>query len=166
MTPLVFYQVQESTPAAIDAVLPALLHKVLEQQPILVVAPTAARAQRLDEGLWGTLGSLGPSSFLPHGLPLHGNALTQPILIVNTEEESSPHAHAQHSAGPRLSVVLAGAESAIEGLLAVSPSKLCYLFSTAPNEVERARSLYKTYKAAGHPLQYFAQEQGKWVAKG
>jgi DNA polymerase IIIc chi subunit len=166
MTPLAFYQVQETTPAAIDTVLPALLQRALEQSPVLVVAPTAARAQRLDESLWGTLGNLGPSSFLPHGMPLHGHALAQPILLINTEEESRPQTHAQHSAGPRLPVVLAGAESALEGLLTAGPNKLCYLFSTAAGEVERARSLYKTYKAAGHPLQYFAQEQGKWVPKG
>ena len=162
---IAFYQVQETTPAALDAVLPSLLQRALEAGPVLVVAPTAARAQRLDEGLWGSLGNLGPSSFLPHGMPLHGNSAGQPLLLINTEEDPTPSNHAQHENGPRLPVVLAGAEAALESLLAAQPSKLCYLFTATPAEVERARTLYKTYKNAGHPLQYFAQEAGKWVTK-
>ncbi len=165
MTPLAFYQVQEATPAAIDAVLPALLQRATASHPVLLVAPTVARAQRLDEGLWGTLGTLSASSFLPHGMPLHGNSAQQPILIVNTEEESSPTPHLSATNGPRLPVVLAGAEAALGPLLQTECPKLCYLFSAVPAEVERARSLYKTYKAAGHPLQYFAQQEGRWVAK-
>ena len=165
MTPLAFYHVQETTPAALDAVLPALLQKVHETTPVLVVAPTAARAQRLDEGLWGGLGTLGPSSFLPHGTPLKGEAARQPILLVNLEDDTDPTPHLAHSQGTRLPVVLAGAEAALPALLARNPNKLCYLFTAAPNEVERARTLYKTHKAAGHPLQYFQQEGGRWVSK-
>ncbi|MCA3244484.1 MAG: DNA polymerase III subunit chi [Alphaproteobacteria bacterium] len=165
MTPVAFYQVQEATPAAVDAVLPGLLQKAYETTTVLVVAPTAARAQRLDEGLWGGLGNLGPSSFLPHGTPLKGDPTRQPILLVNLEDDPDPRGHQAHPGGLRLPVVLAGAESALPPLLATVPEKLCYLFSTTPTEVERARSLYKDYKTAGYPLQYFQQEAGRWVKK-
>ena len=165
MTPLAFYQVQENTPAALDAVLPGLLQKAYETTPVLVVAPTAARAQRLDEGLWGGLGPLGPSSFLPHGTPLKGNPAQQPILLVNLEDEADPTPQLTHTNEPRLPVVLAGAENALPLLLAAAPPKLCYLFSTAPTEVERARALYKAYKAAVHRLHYFQKENGRWASK-
>jgi len=165
MTPLLFYQVQEATPAAVDAVLPSLLLKIYETTPVLVVAPTAARAQRLDEGLWGGLGTLGPSSFLPHGTPAKGQAAQQPILLTNLEDDPAPAPHLTHPTGARLPVVLAGAETALEPLLATTPTKIYYLFSTAASDVIRARTLYQTLRTAGHPLQYFQQQEGRWVSQ-
>jgi DNA polymerase IIIc chi subunit len=163
MTPISFYQVAESTPAAIDATLPGLLQKAYGSgQNILILAPTAERAQRLEEGLWGGLGALEPESFLPHAIIGKGNAEAQPILIANTEEYTE---FAEYAA-QRLPLVLAGAEAPLPSLLAMQPTRLFYMFSAAPHDTARARELYKIYKTQGHPLKYYAQEDGRWVEKG
>lgn len=163
LTPIHFYQVADATPASVDATLPALLQKAYgAAQNILIIAPTAERAQRLEEGLWGGLGPLGPESFLPHALIGKGNESTQPILIANTEE----HPELTEHAAQRLPLVLAGAEAPLPALLASNPARVFYMFSTAPHDTTRARELYKTYKAQGYPLKYYAQDNGRWVEKG
>jgi DNA polymerase-3 subunit chi len=163
MTPLYFYQVADITPAAVDAILPALLQKAYGSgQHTLLLAPNAERAQRLDEGLWGGLGALGPESFLPHAMLGKGQEEAQPILIANTEEHPELAAHAAQ----RLPLVLAGAEAPLPSLIDANPARIFYVFSTAPHDTTRARALYKTYKAQGHPLKYYAQENGRWVEKG
>ncbi len=165
MTTLAFYQVQDTMPAGVDTVLPPLLSKAIDNSPVLVIAPTATRAQRLDEGLWGGLGNLGPSSFLPHGTPAKGRPDRQPVLLINLEEDADCTAFMAHHKGPRLPIVLAGAESALAPLLTCTPEKICYLFSAMPADVERARLLYQQHKAAGQTLQYYKQENGRWVGK-
>ena len=116
----------------------------------------------MEEGLWGGLGNLGPESFLPHALIGKGHAESQPILIANTEE----HTELSTYAAQRLPLVLAGAEAPLPALLAMNPSRVFYMFSTAPHDTSRARDLYKIYKTQGHPLKYYAQEEGRWVEKG
>ena len=167
MTPLHFYQVAEATPAAIDAMLPALLGKAYaSSQPMLVLAPTAERAQRLEEGLWGGLGALGPESFLPHGKAGGAQDTTQPILIGNLEEHEDATPLLVAEKGTRAPIVLAGAEAALPALLGQNTSRVFYVFSTAAHDTTRARALYKEHKAQGRALKYYAQENGRWVEKG
>lgn len=151
-----FYHTAGDNPAAVDAVLPALLEKAVGAgNRILLVAPTAARQQRLDEALW----SYRDTSFLPHGKPEDGPPEEQPILIVNAEEPVEAYA-----AG-RVPVVVAGAETVLEALLAAAPGRVLYMFSAASADVERGRGLFKQLKAAGHELSYFQQTEKGWEKK-
>ena len=162
MTTLLFYQVAESTPAAVDAVLPSLLGKIVGTgQPILLLAPTAERAQRIDEHLWG----YAAESFLPHAQAGTPRDAAQPILVGNLEQQPEILPLLPANQANRLPVLLAGAEAPLPTLLGTNPEKLCYLFSTAPTDVARARTLYKQFKDAGHSLRYFAQEGERWVQK-
>ena len=154
--PIAFYHTGGDTPAALDAVLPALLEKaVAGGNTILLVAPTAARQQRLDEALW----SYRDTAFLPHGKPEDGVVEGQPILIVSAEEPLTGYA-----AG-RIPVVLAGAESVLDALLAAAPGRVLYMFSAAVADVERGRGLFKQLKAAGHELSYYLQTEKGWEKK-
>lgn len=148
-----FYQVKGETPGAVDAVLPALLGKAMGAGNVLLVAPTAGRMQRLEESLWEP--GVG---FLPHGVIGGAHDGLQPVLLA--------HAGAEVVAGGRLPVVLAGAEGALDGLLAEGQGRLLYVFESASTSVERARSLWKGLKGKeGLALKYWAQEGAGWVAK-
>ena len=151
-----FYHTAGDNPAAVDAVLPALLEKAVGGgSRIMLVAPTAARQQRLDEALW----SYRDTAFLPHGKPEDGPPEEQPILIVNAEEPVAGFA-----AG-RIPVVLAGAESVLEVLLAAGQGRVLYMFSAASADVERGRGLFKQLKAAGHEISYYLQGEKGWEKK-
>jgi len=166
MTQIQFYQVAEATPASADSVLPALLQKAYASgQPVLVVAPTAERALRLDEGLWGGLGNLGAESFLPHAKAGTPTDATQPILIAHLEDTPAPASLLVAEQSPRLPIILAGAEASLPALLAANPEKIFYIFTPAPHDTTRARTLYKTHKEAGHSVRYFAQTEGRWIEK-
>lgn len=154
--PVAFYHTGGETPAALDSVLPTLLEKAVGAgNRILLVAPTAARQQRLDKALW----SYRDASFLPHGKPEDGKPELQPILIVNAEDEFSGFLSG------RIPVVLAGAESALEKVLAATPSRALYMFTAATADVERGRGLFKQLKGAGHELSYHQQTEKGWEKK-
>jgi DNA polymerase-3 subunit chi len=148
-----FYQVKGETPGAVDAVLPALLGKAMGVGPVLLVAPTENRAQRLEESLWEP-----GAGFLPHGLAGGAHDGLQPVLLVAAAGDVA--------SGGRLPVVIAGAEGALEGLLAEAPERLLYVFESASTSVERARGVWKGLKGReGVELKYWAQEGGRWASK-
>lgn len=151
-----FYHTGGETPAALDAVLPTLLEKAVGAgNRILLVAPTAARQQRLDEALW----NYRDTAFLPHAKPEDGKPELQPILIVTAEEEVAGFVDG------RIPVVLAGAESVLDTLLAANPSRALYMFTAATADVERGRGLFKQLKGAGHELSYHQQTEKGWEKK-
>jgi DNA polymerase-3 subunit chi len=156
MTILHFYQVQQPTPAAVDAVVPPLASKAAAAgQPLLLVAPTLTRARRLDELLW----TFTAESFLPHAQAGCAHPHWQAVLLTHAEEQSFLMPEG------RLPLVLAGAESALEPIKKAGAEKIFYLFSAAPHDVERARALYKQHQAAGDTLKYFQQAETGWEAK-
>lgn len=156
MASITFYHTAGDTPAALDATLPPLLEKIISSNTqALVICPTESRANRLDETLW----TFADVSFLPHATTAHATPQTQPVLL--THAEDSPIAHANQ----RLPVVLAGAEAALEPLLATSPQKILYLFSATQADVARARPLFKSLKQQGHSVQYFQQTATGWQKK-
>lgn len=156
MVPIAFYHTAGDTPAALDTVLPALLEKALKgSNRILLIAPTPARQQRLDEALW----SYAESAFLPHGKPTDPNPATQPVLIATAEDDLAPHLPT------RIPVLLAGAESTLPTLTAANPSRILYMFTASTADVERGRQLFKQLKAQGHPLSYHQQSASGWEKK-
>ena len=160
MTPIAFYHTAGETPASLDAVLPALLEKALKGgNRVLLIAPTPARQQRLDEALW----SYAESAFLPHGKPDDAPPAAQPVLLVTAEDDFTRYLTDKDT--PRIPVLLAGAESALPSLTAAPIARILYLFTASTADVERGRSLFKQLKTAGHAMSYHQQTPSGWEKK-
>lgn len=160
MAQVSFYQVTGELPAAVDAVLPPLLEKILKSgAQALVVTPTEARCTRLDETLW----TYAEASFLPHATTTDATPENHPVLLTYADEAQNPCTHAPG----RLPLVLAGAEAVLEQLLAqpTPPEKILYLFTASQADVTRARPFYKKLKEQNHQLQYWQQTEKGWQNK-
>ena len=156
MIPIAFYHTIGDTPAALDSVLPPLLEKALKAaNRILLVTPTPARQQRLDEVLWG----YSEAAFLPHGKPSDPKPTLQPVLITTAEEDFATHLDG------RIPVLLAGAESALPAITAANPARILYMFTASTADVERGRTLFKQLKGQGHTMSYHQQTATGWEKK-
>jgi DNA polymerase-3 subunit chi len=145
MTPVFFYHLERQP---LEAVLPRLLSISLERGwRVVVQAGSDERSEAIAAHLW----SHDEDSFLPHGTKADGFPDLQPIWITATEENPN-------NANVRFFVD--GAEpSAIEGL-----TRAVILFDgNDPDAIEAARAGWKRFKAAGHEVSYWQQdEQGRW----
>lgn len=152
-----FYHASGETPAALDALLPPLLTKILSTgQQVALVVPDDARAERLNETLW----TYSATSFLPHGRLTDGPTPAQhPILLLTTDELTS------NPQPTHLHLFLAGTETLIPPAAATNHPMLCYLFFSAPTVLATARSLFKALKEAGTPPEYFQQVGTGWAKK-
>ncbi|HRI76214.1 MAG TPA: DNA polymerase III subunit chi [Alphaproteobacteria bacterium] len=135
----------------LEQALPELLAKAITVQPRIVVkAGSRERIEALDSLLW----TFDAGSFLPHGYIRDGNEADQPIWL--TTEDDNPN-------GAQMLVLADGATSA-----QVKDYALCCEFFDGNNEeaVLAARARWSAYKAEGHELTYYQQdEQGRWVKK-
>ncbi|MFN4141573.1 DNA polymerase III subunit chi [Aestuariivirga sp.] len=145
MTPVFFYHLERQP---LDVVLPKLLAMSLERGwRVVVQAGSEERAEAIAAQLW----SHDEESFLPHGTKADGFPDLQPIWI--TADGDNPN-----NANVRFFVD--GAEpEAVEGL-----TRAVILFDGQDGEaVERARAGWKRFRAAGHEVTYFQQdERGQW----
>jgi DNA polymerase-3 subunit chi len=145
MTPVFFYHLERQP---LEAVLPKLLATSLERGwRVVVQAGSGERAEALAAHLW----SYDEESFLPHGTKADGFPDLQPIWLTAADENPN-------DANVRFYVD--GAEvGLIEGL-----TRAVILFDgNDPDAVDAARAGWKRFKAAGHELTYFQQdEQGRW----
>lgn len=135
----------------LEQALPELLSKALTVQPRIVVkAGSRERVETLDSLLW----TYDPASFMPHSYVRDGNEAEQPVWL--TTEDDNPN-------GAKMLVLADGATSPHIADYALC----CELFDgNNENAVAAARSRWTAYKAAGHELTYFQQdEQGRWVKK-
>lgn len=148
-----FYQVKGETPAAVDAVLPRLLEKASDGRKVAVVCGNASRMLRLDESLWG----YDADSFLPHGLGDGPFTEQQPIVLACVEEEGC-----MASVDGRLPVVLAGAESLLDGMEA---EMVVFVFESSMPVLERARGMWRRLKEQGVSLEYWEQGEKGWQRK-
>lgn len=155
-----FYHAAGETPAALDALLPALLAKITSTgQSVALVVADDARAERLCETLW----TYHPASFLPHGRLSDGPPPeAHPTLILTAQEL------AENPQPQRLPLFLAGTESHIPET--TGDTLHCYLFFSAPAVLETARKVYahrqKAAKAGQGPTpQYFQQTPTGWAKK-
>jgi DNA polymerase III subunit chi len=156
MAKISFYQVAGDTPAQADAVLPKLLEKaLLSNQPVALWGATASRMARVDDVLW----SYQDRSFLPHALAGGAYDTHQPVLLASADGALEPLPN-------RLPVILAGAESVLESLLALPepPPKVVYIFDTRQALTTKAREVWTTLKTQRHELVYWKQDgSGRWV---
>jgi len=135
----------------LEQALPELLAKAITVQPRIVVkAGSRERVETLDSLLW----TYDAGSFLPHGYIRDGNEAEQPIWL--TTEDDNPN-------GAQILVLADGATSPHVKDYALC----CELFDGNDEDaVKAARARWSTYKAEGHELTYFQQdEQGRWVKK-
>ncbi len=146
MSEIAFYHVTRGT---LEQVLPRLLEKVLESGRRAVVrCPTAERVEALDRVLW----TYAPDSFLPHGTAADGFLDRQPIVLTEGTER------------PNGAEVLVLVEDAPEAGLEAFERVLVPFDGGDPSAVERARGRWRAWRAAGHRLVYWQQdEQGRWV---
>jgi len=145
VTEVGFYHLTRSP---LERALPKLLEKVLASGARAVVrAGSAERAEALNALLW----TYDPNSFLPHGGTRDGAAESQPIWL--THEDEAPN-------GASVLVLTDGAASAHVGDFARC---LDMFDGNDADAVAAARARWKEYKAAGHAVTYWAQnERGGW----
>ena len=145
MSPVFFYHL-ETQP--LEAVLPKMLLTSLERGWRAVVqAGSEERAEALAALLW----SFDEESFLPHGSKADGFPDLQPVWI--TAEDENPNAS-------NVRFYVDGAVVAdITGL-----TRAVILFDGNDGEaLTQARSDWKRFRAAGHEVSYWQQdEQGRW----
>lgn len=148
MTDIRFYHMQQKR---LEQALPEILSKALERQlRVVVKAGSRERVEVLDTALW----TFNPASFLPHGYVRDGFEADQPVWL--TTEEENPNA-------ATMLVLADGASSDKVGDYALC----CEIFDGNDEDaVAAARARWASYKAAGHDLSYFQQDDaGKWQKK-
>lgn len=145
MTEVYFYHLEKSS---LETVLPRLLQASLNRGwRVVVQAGTDQRVEALTAALW----TFDEEAFLPHGSKADGFAELQPVWITDTAETPN---------GACVRFYVDGAElDTVEGLL-----RAVVLFDGAdPGAIERARQDWKRFKAEGHTISYWQQdEQGRW----
>jgi DNA polymerase III subunit chi len=147
MTDIRFYHL---TATPLDRALPQLLEKASSAGFRTVVkAADDDAVEKLNSLLW----TYHADSFLAHGSAADGHAAQQPIYL--TTQDENPN-------GARLLAVTDGSTPTLEGF-----ERVLDLFDGQDETaVQAARSRWKTYKDAGHALQYWQQtDSGGWTQK-
>ncbi len=145
MTPVFFYHLERQP---LESVLPRMLLTSLDRGwRVVVQAGSEERAEALAALLW----SFDDDSFLPHGTKADGFQDLQPVWLTALDE--NPNA-----ASARFYVDGANVGE-IEGLV-----RAVILFDGNDAEaLENARAGWKRFRAAGHEVSYWQQdEQGRW----
>ena len=148
MTEIGFYHL---TRTPLERALPALLEKALAAgMRAVVMAGSEERIEALNQLLW----SYEERSFLPHGSKRDGRPERQPVWL--TTEDENPN-------GADCLVLTDGAVATRVGAF----RRCLDLFDGQdPDAVEAARLRWKDWKAAGHELSYWQQdESGRWQRK-
>ncbi|MCD6073946.1 MAG: putative polymerase chi subunit [Rhodospirillales bacterium] len=147
MAEIAFYHLQRS---ALDAVLPKLLQRTLDQgKRALVLAGSDERVENLSSMLW----TYDPGSWLPHGTVKDGRAEDQPIWLTVSADNSNRATFLFLTDGTEAD------PTAFER---------CFdLFDgNDDSAVAAARERWKRLKEAGHMLTYWQQnERGAWEKK-
>jgi DNA polymerase-3 subunit chi len=147
MTDIRFYHL---TATPLERALPQLLEKAAGAQfRVVVKAADEMAVEALNTVLW----TYNPNSFLPHGSANDGNAAEQPIFLTYNNENPN---------NATLLAVTDGSTPPLDGY-----ERVLDLFDGSDeNAVQAARTRWKTYKDAGHTLQYWQQtESGGWTQK-
>lgn len=148
MTDIRFYHMVQKK---LEAALPEIVAKAHSRgHRVLVKTASPARAAAIDTLLW----SFDAESFIPHSATPGDHAAAQPVFI--TDGDDNPN-----KAG--VLILTDGATMAdVSGF-----EMCCELFDEADRSgVEAARERWKAYKAQGHAMSYFQQDDdGRWVQK-
>ena len=148
MTEVGFYHLTRSP---LEKALPKLLEKVVQAgNRVFVLAESAERVDALNGALW----TYHPQSFLPHGTPRTGRPEDQPIWLDEVDHN------------PNNSNVIVMADGATSAHIN-SFEKAIYMFDgNDPEELRRARSVWKKLKGDNFSLIYWQQdEKGSWSQK-
>lgn len=148
MSEVRFYHLQRTR---LEAALTKMLERTLERgDRAVVMLGSPERVEALAAQLW----TYNDRGFLPHGTAEDGLAERQPIWL--TAKDENPN-------GAQLLFLADGAESA-----QIASYKQCIeLFDgTDEQAVAAARRRWAVYKAAGHSLSYYQQnDSGAWEIK-
>ncbi len=145
MTPIFFYHLERQP---LDAVLPKLLATSLERGwRVVVQAATQERAEALAAQLW----SFDDESFLPHGTRSDGFPDLQPVWLTSADDNPN---------NANIRFFVDGAEVGEIGGL----TRAVIMFDGNDQQaVEAARDGWKRFKAAGHEVSYWQQDDsGRW----
>ncbi len=145
LTEIRFYHLRTTT---LERALPQILEKALAAgERIVVVAGSPERVESLNAALW----TYNDRSFLPHGSVKDGFAEDQPIWLTTKEENPN---------GATMLVLTDGATSSDVS----SWRSVIEIFDSGSEAtVAAARERWKVYRAAGHSLTYWKQnDQGRW----
>lgn len=113
----------------------------------MVVAGSPERVETLNGALW----TYDDRSFLPHGSARDGFAEDQPIWLT-TEVEN-----------PNRATMLVLTDGAAAADIAAWPSAVEIFDGNDENAVAAARARWSAYKAAGHTLTFWRQnDRGRW----
>ena len=140
------------TTTSLEQALPRVLEKVLGAgQRAVVVAGSNERVEALNAALW----TFDDRSFLPHGSAKDGFEADQPIWLSVREENPN---------GATMLVTVDGVEAAD----AERWPSICTFFDGRDEAaVSASRAQWKQWKAAGHSLKYFKQnDRGGWELAG
>jgi DNA polymerase III subunit chi len=145
MTEILFYHLTEKR---LEDTLPQMLERTLERGWRAVVeASSEERVAALNAHLW----TYTDDSFLPHGAAGDGNAEHQPVFL--TAGQDNPN-------DSNVRFLVDGAmPKAVEGY-----TRVAIIFDGHDNaQTADARAAWKRFKADGHDLTYWAQnEAGRW----
>ena len=140
-----FYHLERST---LEQVLPGLMEKTRERGwRALVRAADSRLLDDIDERLW----TYRDDSFLPHGTKADGFPDLQPVWL--TGEDENPN-----NANIRFYV-----DGAAVGEIGGLTRAVIMFDGNDQQAVDAAREGWKRFKAAGHEVSYWQQdEQGRW----
>jgi len=143
-----FYHLQRTR---LEAALPKMLERCLERgERAVVMLGSPERVEAVANHLW----TYNDRGFLPHGTAEDGFAERQPIWLTTADENPN---------SAQVLFLADGAESA-----AIARYRLCVeLFDGGDEQaVAAARRRWAAYKAEGHSLSYFQQnDKGAWEEK-
>ncbi len=144
-----FYHLQRTT---LETALPQLLEKVLgRNQRAVVMAGSSERVEALNAHLW----TYSERSFLPHGSGRDGFPTEQPIWL--TEQDERPNA----------AQVLFLTDGATSARLEDYTMVVEMFDGNDEAAVIAARTRWTGYKAQGHSLTYWRQDDsGRWSEQG
>ncbi len=148
MAEVFFYHLERQP---LEHILPRLLTSSLERSwRVVVQTDSDDRAEALSAMLW----TWRDDAFLPHGTKADGNAHLQPVWL--TAGDDNPN-----SATVRF-FVDGATVGALDGL-----TRAVVIFDAGDEAaMARAREDWKRFKAAGHAVSYWQQdESGRWLDK-
>lgn len=149
MTDILFYHL---TSSSLETALPPLLEKSLERGwTVRVTGNEKMRLDALDRLLW----TYRDEGFLPHGRSGGAHDADQPILLTEAGQAAPP------------ADVLMLIDGAMEPVAALAThQRVCLFFDgNDPEAVQAARGHWKTFRDTDFTAKYWAQEDGRWVAK-
>lgn len=148
MSQIGFYHL---TRLALDQALPRLLEKAAAAGlKVVVMAGSRERVEHLNGLLW----TYNEESWLPHGAASDGEAALQPIWLTDADEN------------PNGATVLVLCDGVTPADISAYTRCLDLFDGRDDDAVQAARGRWKTWKADGHQLVYYQQnEGGGWEEK-